>query len=351
MNISIYRDFLPRGTGVVTRRPLILQLVHHESDEYAEFLHQPDRRYTDFEQVKQEIESDTKKICGDRKEIKKEEIVLKVYSPNVLDLTLVDLPGMTKIPVGNQPENIEQQVNEIVESYIEDENTLILAVSAANADLTTSDGLNFAKRFDPEGQRTIGVITKLDLMDHGTNALDIFEGKVLKLGLGYVGIVNRSQRDIEARKTIADAIKSEEEWFRSDPKAIPYKNIRHRMGTDNLQKILHEQLGKHIKEKLPGIRRSLQKKIQELNRTLQDSGSLAEDENQSKSSKIYSLLNSFVRKLESEVEGRSLDVSIRNVGPGAAINRTIYGEVYHFIDTAVSLNFKLIYLHVSFDRV
>ena len=260
-----------------------------------------------------------------------------MYSPNVLDLTLVDLPGMTKIPVGNQPENIEQEVKEIIESYIEDENTLILAVSAANADLTTSDGLNFAKRFDPEGQRTIGVITKLDLMDNGTDALDIFEGKVLKLRLGYVGIVNRSQRDIDAGKPIADAIKSEEAWFRSDPKSTPYRHISHRMGSSYLGKILNEQLEKHIKAKLPGIRRSLQKKIQELDRTLQDSGSLAEDENQTKSSKIYSLLNRFVRKLESEIEGRSLDVSIRNVGPGAAINRTIYGEVYHFINTAVSI--------------
>ena len=319
---------------------MILQLVQHKSDdEYAVFLHQPNERYTDFEKVKREIEADTNKVCGDRKEIRNEEIVLKVYSPNVLDLTLVDLPGMTKIPVGNQPTNIEEQVKDIIESYIQDENTLILAVSAANVDLTNSDGLNFAKRFDPEGQRTIGVITKLDLMDEGTNALDIFEGRLLKLRLGYVGIVNRSQKDIDSRKSIADAIQSEADWFRTDPKAMPYRHIIHRMGTKYLQKILHEQLSKHIKEKLPGIQRSLQKKIKELNRTLQDYGQDGQDgsdENQSKSSQIYQLLNRFIRKLESEIEGRSLDVSIRNVSPGAAINRTIYGEVYEFINEAVS---------------
>ena len=111
----------------------------------------------------------------------------------------------------------------MIEEYIKEDNTLILAVSPANQDISTSDGLNFAKRFDPDGQRTIGVITKLDLMDEGTNALDIFDNKILQLRLGYVGIVNRSQKDIDNKKTVKDAIDTEEEWFKGHPKSIPYR--------------------------------------------------------------------------------------------------------------------------------
>ena len=149
----------------------------------------------------------------------------------------------------------------MIEEYKKSENTIILAITAANGDLTNSDGLNFARRYDAEGKRTIGVLTKLDLMDLGTDALDIFEGKSLKLSLGYIGVVNRSQEDINSNKTISDAVKDEAEWFKSNPRAAAYRHIKHRMGTQYLKEVLHEQLGKHIKEKLPGIRHSLQKKV------------------------------------------------------------------------------------------
>ena len=101
--------------------------------------------------------------------------------------------------------------------YIRSENAIILAVSPANADLANSDALKLARKVDPDGLRTLGVISKLDLMDKGTNAKDIFEGKVVPLKKGYVGVVNRSQDDINHNKTIHDAIDNEMEWFRNSP--------------------------------------------------------------------------------------------------------------------------------------
>ena len=113
------RDFLPRGSGIVTRRPLILQLINIPSErdeiegdevhvprsttytgaqeEWAEFHHQLGRRYYDFTEVKQEIESETARIAGNNKGINRQPINLKIYSPHVLSLTLVDLPGLTKV--------------------------------------------------------------------------------------------------------------------------------------------------------------------------------------------------------------------------------------------------------------
>lgn len=71
-------------------------------------------------------------------------------------MTLVDLPGLTRIPVGDQPSNIEQRIREMVLEYIRRPHCLILAVTPANVDLATSDALQLAQVADPEGVRTIG---------------------------------------------------------------------------------------------------------------------------------------------------------------------------------------------------
>ena len=85
-------------------------------------------------------------------------------SPNVLTLTLVDLPGLTKVPVGDQPRDIEKQIRDMLLKYISKPACIVLAVMGANTDLANSDGLKLAHEVDPEGTRTIGVLTKIDLM-------------------------------------------------------------------------------------------------------------------------------------------------------------------------------------------
>ncbi|KAG8959553.1 Dynamin- GTPase protein [Tulasnella sp. 408] len=239
------RDFLPRGQGIVTRRPLVLQLIHTPASpnnpfsEYAQFMH-IDKRFTDFEEVRKEIETETFRVAGQNKGISKLPISLKIYSPDVLDLTLVDLPGLTKIPVGDQPTDIEKQIRNLVLDYISKPNCVILAVSAANVDLANSDSLKLARSVDPQGRRTIGVLTKLDLMDAGTNALDILNGRVYPLKLGFIGVVNRSQQDINANLPMKDAMEHESEFFKSHP---AYRNIAHRNGTKYLAKTLNQARG------------------------------------------------------------------------------------------------------------
>lgn len=83
----------------------------------------------------------------------------------MVDLTLVDLPGITKVPIKGQPHDIEEQIKRITYKYILQDNCLILALTAANTDLANSDALKMAREVDPEGERTIGVVTKIDLMD------------------------------------------------------------------------------------------------------------------------------------------------------------------------------------------
>jgi replication fork clamp-binding protein CrfC len=182
-------------------------------DEWGEFLHIPGQKFYDFNKIRDEITRETDAKVGRNAGISPSPINLRIYSPNVLTLTLVDLPGLTKVPVGDQPRDIERQIREMVMKYISKANAIILAVTAANTDLANSDGLKLAREVDPDGQRTIGVLTKVDLMDDGTDVVDILAGRIIPLRLGYVPVVNRGQRDIENKKPIASALENERMFF------------------------------------------------------------------------------------------------------------------------------------------
>lgn len=103
------RDFLPRGPEICTRRPLVLQLVHTPHDqmashvgaptEWGEFLHRPGEVFTEFEAIREEIECETNRGTGNNKGVSDKQIRLKICSPHVLTMTLVDLPGITRVPV------------------------------------------------------------------------------------------------------------------------------------------------------------------------------------------------------------------------------------------------------------
>ena len=249
---------LPRGTGIVTRRPLILQLINRtppaspqtngvngaletsdkESnvDEWGEFLHIPGQKFFDFNKIRDEIVKETDSKTGRNAGISPAPINLRIYSPNVLTLTLVDLPGLTKVPVGDQPRDIEKQIKEMVLKQIQKPNAIILAVTAANTDLANSDGLKLAREVDPEGQRTIGVLTKVDLMDEGTDVVDILAGRIIPLRLGYVPVVNRGQRDIANNKTISFALENERNFFDNHR---AYKNKASYCGTPYLARKLN----------------------------------------------------------------------------------------------------------------
>jgi dynamin GTPase len=134
------RDFLPRGSGIVTRRPLVLQLINtskakheHAGAEFGVFLHNPSKKYYNFEEIRAEIQAETDRTTGTNKGISPVPINLKIYSPRVIDLTLIDLPGVTKVPVGDQPADIGTLIRDMVLEFIERETCLILAVSAANS--------------------------------------------------------------------------------------------------------------------------------------------------------------------------------------------------------------------------
>ncbi|EWC45980.1 dynamin-related protein DNM1 [Drechslerella stenobrocha 248] len=325
------RDFLPRGAGIVTRRPLVLQLINVPTDEaiephtpssvssqreWAEFHHIPGRQYYDFTEVRKEIENETARIAGNNKGINRQPINLKIYSPHVLSLTLVDLPGLTKVPIGDQPTDIEKQTRTLILEYIAKPNSIILAVSPANVDLVNSEALKLSRQVDAQGRRTIGVLTKLDLMDHGTNALDILSGRVYPLKLGFIGVVNRSQQDIMGNKSLQDALSAEQEFFRHHQ---AYRNMAHRCGTQFLAKSLNTTLMGHIRERLPDIKARLNTLMGQTQQELASYGDMHFSGKEHRGSLILQLMTKFAGSFISSIDGTSSEISTKELCGGARI--------------------------------
>ncbi|XP_049338814.1 SUN domain-containing ossification factor isoform X2 [Astyanax mexicanus] len=319
------KDFLPRGSGIVTRRPLVLQLINANA-EWAEFLHLKGKKFTEFDEVRQEIEAETDRVTGANKGISPVPINLRVYSPHVLNLTLIDLPGITKVPVGDQPADIEQQIRDMIMQFICRESCLILAVTPANTDLANSDALKLAKDVDPQGMRTIGVITKLDLMDEGTDARDVLENKLLPLRRGYIGVVNRSQKDIEGKKDIKAALAAERKFFLSHPS---YRHLADSMGTPYLQKALNQQLTNHIRDTLPAFRSKLQSQVLALDKEAEEYRHFRPDDPSRKTKALLQMVQQFSVDFEKRIEGSGDQVDTVELSGGAKINR-IFHERFPF---------------------
>eukprot|EP00835_Amoeboradix_gromovi_P000401 NODE_14_length_42432_cov_0.433799.p6 type:complete len:591 gc:universal NODE_14_length_42432_cov_0.433799:7469-5697(-) len=304
------RDFLPRGSGIVTRRPLVLQLIHSK-EEYGMFLH-TDKKFTDFDEIRKEIIAETDRACGSNTGISPIPINLRVFSPNVLNLTLVDLPGITKVPVGDQPIDIESQIRNMLVKFISRPNAIILAVTAANTDLANSDGLKLAREVDPEGLRTIGVLTKIDLMDKDTDVIDVLAGRVIPLRLGYVPVINRGQKDINQKKSIKLALEDERKYFENHPS---YGNKSQYCGTGYLAKKLNLILMHHIKATLPDTKAKIQQQIIKCTTELQQLGDPIKDD---EANILLQILTDLARDFKNVLDGTS-EVQSDQLSGGARI--------------------------------
>lgn len=367
------RDFLPRGSGVVTRRPLILQLVHtppkatasskrsskgikpksvededgdsyysddegedspkenEEPEEWGKFLHLKERKIADFDEICQEIERETERVTGNNKGISSEPIRLKIYSPKVLNLTLVDLPGVTKVPVGDQPLDIENQIRHLILQYISNPNSIILAVTPANIDLATSEALKIAREVDPDGNRTLAVCTKLDLMDHGTDALDILYGRVIPVKLGIIGVMNRSQLDINNKKSIQAALRDEALFFQKNYPALASRN-----GTPYLSRTLNKLLMHHIRNCLPELKSRVNAMTSQYQHLLQSYGAPVED----KGPMLLQLITRFASAYCAIIEGTARDIETSELCGGARICyifHDIFGRTLEIMDAMEGL--------------
>ncbi|SCM01460.1 dynamin-like protein, putative [Plasmodium chabaudi chabaudi] len=312
-------DFLPRGEGIVTRRPIEFRLIHIKEDSeikhWATFEDDKNKKFTDFNEVREHINSLTDKMAGTNKGIIDEPIILNIYSTGCPDLSLIDLPGITRVPLKNsdQTDDIERLTREMAFRYVKDPRTIILAVLPANADMSTSDALQIARKVDPKGLRTIGVITKIDLMDKGVDASKMLLNDEINLRLGYTGVINRSSADIKQGKTISQSLKDELKFFQNHP---VYKKLPQSLyGTTSLTDKLTKVLLRHIKNFLPDIKIEINDRIRSINDKLFSLGTNVPLDATKKTQILWSMITDYCEIFKNTLKGKydkRLQVFIEN---------------------------------------
>ncbi|GAA5975653.1 hypothetical protein JCM11641_003558 [Rhodosporidiobolus odoratus] len=274
------REFLPKGDNMVTRRPIELTLIHTppspstpHPQTYAEFPSLGPGHITDFSIVQQTL-LDLNLSVPASDCVSDTPIHLRIHSPHVPDLSLVDLPGYVQISSLDQPEELKEKIAGLCDKYIRAPN-LILAVCAADVDLANSPALRAAKKVDPLGMRTIGVVTKMDLVEREAGAA-VLRGNRYPLALGYVGVVCKAKpvrasggllggggKEMEEGTLVGPIRKQEETFFLSEEGKRAFSHEGIMVGTDTLKNRLMHVLEESMAASLHSISNTIQLELEE----------------------------------------------------------------------------------------
>lgn len=258
----------PRGSGLVTRCPL--ELVMKQSTVEAGWSaevsirwsrDQPDAAGTAYnmDELARKVEQ-LSRILSEEGEngFSSNSIVVKLSSPDAPDLTLIDLPGIVRTATNGQSASVIGQVNALIEQYIKLPNTLILAVVPCNQDIATIDILERAAAADTDGRRTLGVLTKPDLICPGgeDEVVDVLLNIRKPLRLGYIMVKNSNQKQLNEKISLRESREDETRFFQSHPVFSKYLQ-KASFGVGQLTQSLTRLLTSHIKATLPSIIREL----------------------------------------------------------------------------------------------
>ena len=249
----IKKDILPHGDKLVTRCPIRVLTSKHQR-EFATFPDIEDKEFK-ISEVGQILQEKNLKI-EKNEYISNKDILVNLYGPDMLNLTLVDLPGIVKVRLENQPENIVGKVENLIKERIKNENTLILAVVSAANDLASSSALALAKSVDNSGKRTIIVFTMMDRCQHPNNFV---QGFTLKSELGYLGVICRSPSQVIENMTIEEQFEYEAKYFDYHKIFSNYKNI---FGMDNLIIKIETEFKRSVCGSLPALKSQIDSKIE-----------------------------------------------------------------------------------------
>ncbi|XP_041950663.1 interferon-induced GTP-binding protein Mx2-like isoform X2 [Alosa sapidissima] len=292
---------LPRGSGIVTRCPLMLKLrkllggvqwkaIISYKDTSTEF--------SDPSLVEQYVVAAQNELAGDGVGICDELISLEIMSPEVCDLTLIDLPGIARVPVKGQPEDIGDQIKRLILSFIEKSETINLVVVPCNVDIATTEALKMAQEVDPDGKRTLAILTKPDLIDRGTekNVLDIVHNRVIPLSKGYIVVKCRGQQQIQDKTPLAEATRMERDFFRQHKYFSCLLN-EDKATTQCLATKLTQDLVDHIKKALPTLSEQVKMELWESRKFLNECPEGPPSEPQQKKTYLVDILTLFNDKI------------------------------------------------------
>ncbi|XP_067261448.1 interferon-induced GTP-binding protein MxB-like [Chanodichthys erythropterus] len=267
---------LPRGSGIVTRCPLELKMIRtkgvekwHGKISYQN--HEEDIKNPG--EVEKKILKAQDEMAGAGVGISDELISLQITSANVPDLTLIDLPGIARVAVNGQPENIGDQIKRLIRKFVTKQETINLVVVPCNVDIATTEALQMAQEEDPEGERTLGILTKPDLVDKGTEGtvVDIVHNEVIHLTKGYMIVRCRGQEEIINKVNLSMATAKENVFFTDHP----HFSKLYEEGFATIPKLaekLTNELVHHIQKSLPNLKKQIEVKLTETKMELEKYG-------------------------------------------------------------------------------
>uniref|UniRef100_A0AAR2L603 Uncharacterized protein n=1 Tax=Pygocentrus nattereri TaxID=42514 RepID=A0AAR2L603_PYGNA len=257
---------LPRGSGIVTRCPLEIKLRKKKGKWEGKISYAGhSETFYDPSQVDKLVREAQNALAGDGVGICHDLITLDISSPDVCDLTLIDLPGITRVPVKGQPDDIGDQIRSLILKYITKKETINLVVVPCNVDIATTEALRMAQEVDPHGSRTLAILTKPDLIDKGAeeDVLKIVQGKVIPLSKGYIIVRCRGQKDINDMISLTEAMQVERDFFKSHTYFSSLLN-EDKATTECLGRKLTGELVDHIKKSLPRLTDQVQSLLSQL---------------------------------------------------------------------------------------
>jgi dynamin 1-like protein len=319
LNSLIGMDILPVGKSMTTRTPLHLELIQSSNENRIEFgcysnynwitekkilITFPNITIECKEQIRSEIENQTTIKAGNGLNISINPIHIKIYATNVPNLSLIDLPGLTSVAITDkgQPKDIKDQIINLVSTYIKQQNTIILAIISARPDIEADMAMELVKSTDPKGERTIGILTKLDLMNEDSDVSIYLDNNVcsdLKLKYGYFGIRNRSNQS----QTIQEALNMEKAYF-SNHSVYKNEKYKSRLGITVLSNSLSHILINNIKACLPKVLNDINKKLEDTSNELNELGSSIPTNKEMRLTILNGLISQYIKVYIHAIEYR-----------------------------------------------
>uniref|UniRef100_A0A8C2BMW5 Myxovirus (influenza virus) resistance F n=1 Tax=Cyprinus carpio TaxID=7962 RepID=A0A8C2BMW5_CYPCA len=309
---------LPRGSGIVTRCPLELKLRKFKKGPWSGTISYCGHKETFYDpsMVDNLVRKAQNDLAGNTVGISDELVTLEISSPDVCDLTLIDLPGITRVPVQGQPDDIADQIKNLIQKYISKSETIILVVVPCNVDITTTEALRMAQHADPDGYRTLAILTKPDLIDKGAeiDVLNIVQGRVVPLSKGYIIVRCRGQSDINNKIPLDEAIDMEMEFFRNHRYFSSLLNDN-KASTLCLTKKLTKELVDHIKKSLPHLTEQINARILGAREELKkyDQAQRINRTGHSKGRNMHALLRPVFKKWDSTLRETEVSCKLRYV--------------------------------------
>uniref|UniRef100_A0A673FU52 Interferon-induced GTP-binding protein Mx3-like n=1 Tax=Sinocyclocheilus rhinocerous TaxID=307959 RepID=A0A673FU52_9TELE len=295
---------LPRGNGIVTRCPLELRLKKVPGVNWKAVLTYDKKA---DESVNSSNFAAQNELAGKGVGIRDELITLEVMSPDVCDLTLIDLPGIARVPVEGQPEDIGKQIKRLIMKYIKKHETINLVVVPCNTDIATTEALKMAQEVDPEGIRTVAILTKPDLIDKGTEktVLAIVHNKVIPLRKGYIMVKCRGQQQINDDIPLEEAAQMERDFFQN------HDYFRCLLKEDNatiksLAVKLTQDLVDHIEKSLPQLQEQIKKQLWSVKKALKDCEDGPPEDLEGAKEFLIKTLNGFNEEIKSLSSGEPM---------------------------------------------